>query len=38
MLLKMDQMKEIAVKTVKEYLGEKYPGIEVEFESEVLDM
>lgn len=35
MLLKMDQMKEIAVKTVKEYLGEKYPGIEVEFESEV---
>ena len=30
----MDQMKEIAVKSVKEYLGEKYPGIEVEFEVE----
>lgn len=35
MMLTVDQMKEIAVKTVKEYLGEKYPGIEVEFESEV---
>lgn len=35
MMLKVDQMKEIAVKTVEEYLGEKYPGIEVEFESEV---
>lgn len=35
MMQTVDRMKEIAVMSVEEYLGEKYPGIEVEFESEV---
>lgn len=35
MMLTVDWMKEKAVKSVKEYLEEKYPRIEVEFESEV---
>lgn len=35
MMQTVDRMKEIAVKSVEEYLGEKYPGIKVEFESEV---